>query len=193
VNESRSAVHPVALSVVFDKAPHGTLHAVGATEPHRRSKSTRNQASTQAQAPALRCMPKARRQHGLRAIAAARKALAAQSVAGHDPRRSVAVNRARGEAISEGHRRNRSWAREHPRQREEAWFKRQIATEARRIFSAGDRDGNGLVARSLFSHSIRSDGAASTALEQLARASRGRELRVPAEHPNRRCILASGE
>src|SRR5580700_1296689 len=39
---------------------------------------------------------------------------------------SAAVNRARGEAISEGHRRNRSWAREHPGQRDEAWFKREI-------------------------------------------------------------------
>ena len=37
------------------------------------------------------------------------------------------MNRARGEAISEGHRRNRSWAREHPGQRDEVWFKREIA------------------------------------------------------------------
>lgn len=73
------------------------------------------------------CMPKARREHGLRAMEAARKALAAQSAAGNDPRRSAAVDRARGEAISEGHRRNRSWAREHPGQRDEAWFRRQIA------------------------------------------------------------------
>lgn len=72
-------------------------------------------------------MPKARREHGLRAIAAARKALASQTAAGNDPRRSAVVNRARGEAISEGHRRNRSWAREHPGQRDEAWFKREIA------------------------------------------------------------------
>jgi hypothetical protein len=66
------------------------------------------------------CMPKARREHGLRAIEAARKALAAQAAAGNDPRRSAAVNRARGEAISEGRRRNRTWAREHPGQRDEA-------------------------------------------------------------------------
>jgi hypothetical protein len=33
----------------------------------------------------------------------------------------------RGEAIAEGHRRNRSWAREHPGQRDEAWFTREIA------------------------------------------------------------------
>jgi hypothetical protein len=71
-------------------------------------------------------MPKARREHGLRAIEAARKALAAQAAEGNDPRRSAAVNRARGEAISEGHRRNRTWAREHPGQRDAAWFKREI-------------------------------------------------------------------
>jgi hypothetical protein len=73
------------------------------------------------------CMPKARREHGLRAIEAARKALAAQSAAGNDPRSNAAMNRARGEAVSEGHRRNRIWAREHPGQRDEAWFKREIA------------------------------------------------------------------
>ena len=72
-------------------------------------------------------MPKARREHGLRAIETARKALAAQTAAGNDPRRSADVNRARGDAISDGHRRDRSWAREHPGQRDEAWFKREIA------------------------------------------------------------------
>jgi hypothetical protein len=44
-----------------------------------------------------------------------------------DLRSSAAVNRVRGEAISEGHRRNRSWTREHPGQRDAAWFKRVIA------------------------------------------------------------------
>jgi len=73
------------------------------------------------------CMPKARREHGLRAIEAARKVLAAQTAEGHDPRRSAVVNRVRGEAIAEGHRRNRRWAHEHPGQRDEAWFKREIA------------------------------------------------------------------
>ena len=73
------------------------------------------------------CMPKARREHGLRAIQAARKALALQTAAGNDPRCDAAVNRARGEAIADGHRRNRRWAREHPDQRDETWFKREIA------------------------------------------------------------------
>lgn len=41
--------------------------------------------------------------------------------------RGYCKNRARGEAIAEGHRRNRIWAREHPAQRDEAWFKREIA------------------------------------------------------------------
>ncbi|MGA9945828.1 MAG: helix-turn-helix transcriptional regulator [Candidatus Cybelea sp.] len=37
------------------------------------------------------------------------------------------MTRARGEAISDGDRRNRRWAREHPGQRDEAWFKRETA------------------------------------------------------------------
>jgi CRISPR-associated endonuclease Cas1 len=73
------------------------------------------------------CMPKARREHGLRAIEAARKALATQTAAGNDPRGSAVANHARGEAVSDGHRRNRSWAREHPDPRDEVWFKREIA------------------------------------------------------------------
>ena len=73
------------------------------------------------------CMPKARREHGLRAIGAARKALAVQTAAGNDPRRSASVNRVRSEAVSEGHRRNRHWMSEHPGQRDKAWFKREIA------------------------------------------------------------------
>ena len=73
------------------------------------------------------CMPKARREHGRRAIEAARKALAAQTAAGNDPRRSASVNRARSDAVSEGHRRNRSWVRDHPGERDEAWFRREIA------------------------------------------------------------------
>ena len=36
------------------------------------------------------------------------------------------MNRVRGEAIAEAHQRNRGWAREHPGQRDEAWFKREI-------------------------------------------------------------------
>jgi len=72
-------------------------------------------------------MPKARREHGLRAIERARKALAAQTAAGTDPRRSAAVNRMRSEAVSEGHRRNRSWTRGHPGQRDGAWFKCEVA------------------------------------------------------------------
>ena len=63
------------------------------------------------------------REHGVRRPS---KRSRAQAAAGNDPRRGAGVNRARGEAISEGHRRNRSWAREHPAQRDEAWFKREI-------------------------------------------------------------------
>jgi hypothetical protein len=62
-------------------------------------------------------MPKTRRAHGLRAIESARKALAAQTATGDDPRR---------EAIVEEYRRNRQWARENPSQGDEAWFTREI-------------------------------------------------------------------
>jgi hypothetical protein len=94
------------------------------------------------------CMPKARRAHGFRAIEAARKALAVQTAAGRDPRRSADVNRARGEAISEGHGRNRRWAREHPGQRDEAWFKREIAPklDAFSLKEIGDATGLSLTA-----------------------------------------------
>jgi hypothetical protein len=89
-------------------------------------------------------MPKARREHGLRAIEAARKALAAQSAAGNDPRRSADVNSARGEAISQGHRRNGSWAREHPGKRDEAWFKREIVPKLDAFTLAEIRNATGL-------------------------------------------------
>ena len=72
-------------------------------------------------------MPKARRAHGLRAIENARKVLAAQTAAGNDPRSGREVNRVRSEAIADSHRRNRRWAREHPGERDEAWFKRELA------------------------------------------------------------------
>jgi hypothetical protein len=68
-------------------------------------------------------MPKARRERGLRASEAACKALTAQTPDGNDPRRS----RVRSAAIGEAHQRNRRWTREHPGQRDEAWFKREIA------------------------------------------------------------------
>ncbi len=40
---------------------------------------------------------------------------------------SAQAGRKRGEANGEQHRRNHRWAREHPGQRDEAWFKREIA------------------------------------------------------------------
>ena len=115
------------------------------------------------------CMPKARREHGLRAIEAARTALAAQTAAGNDPRRSVAVNRVRGEAISEGHRRNRSWAREHPEQRDEAWFKREIAPKLDALLAQGDGQGDRPLARGVLAHPGGGEGAASEALGGAAR------------------------
>ncbi len=114
------------------------------------------------------CMPKARRAHGLRAIDAARKALAAQTAAGNDPRRSAAVNGARGEAISEGHRRNRSWAREHPGQRDAAWFTRD-RTEARCVYIARNRRRRDCP-RSLLAYPGWREDSASAALGAFTRA-----------------------
>lgn len=92
----------------------------------------------------MACIPQVRRENGLRAIATARKALAAQTAAGHDPRRSLGSNHARGEAIAEGHRRNRSWAREHPAQRDEAWFKREVLQKLDAFSLAEIADATGL-------------------------------------------------
>jgi hypothetical protein len=74
------------------------------------------------------CIPKARRERGLRAIEAARKALAVQAAEGNDPRASDRVGPKRGEAISEQHRGNREWARgAEPAERDRAWFLREVA------------------------------------------------------------------
>jgi hypothetical protein len=59
-------------------------------------------------------MPRARRAHGERVIATARKALATQTLEGADPRASAHANAQRGEANASHHRRNRQWAKEHP-------------------------------------------------------------------------------
>ena len=75
------------------------------------------------------CLPQARRERGLRAIAVARKALAAQAAAGKDPRASAQAGRKRGEANAEHHLSNHRWAREHPGQRDAAWFKREIVPQ----------------------------------------------------------------
>ena len=64
----------------------------------------------------------------MRAIAAARKALAAQAAAGKDPRASEHAGRKRGDANAEHHLRNHRWAREHHgAARDRAWFERDIA------------------------------------------------------------------
>ncbi len=85
-------------------------------------------ARPQAQAPALRCMHAKGTTRAWTSCDRSRsQSTCGANRGGHDPRRSPTVNRARGEAISEGHRRNRSWAHEHSGQRDEAWFKREIA------------------------------------------------------------------
>jgi hypothetical protein len=74
------------------------------------------------------CMPEVKRAHGIRAISAARKALAAQSLAGKDPRANREAGRKRGAANAEHHRRNREWARDHDQSavRDRAWFLREV-------------------------------------------------------------------
>lgn len=72
------------------------------------------------------CLPKARRERGLRAIKVARKALALQAAEGNDPRASVKAGRKRSDAISEQHRQNRVWARDAAADHDAAWFLREI-------------------------------------------------------------------
>lgn len=73
------------------------------------------------------CIPGLKVAQASKAVAAARNALASQAAAGKDPRRDPDVNRKRAVAISEAHRRNREWKREHDAQpRDEAWFRREV-------------------------------------------------------------------
>jgi hypothetical protein len=73
-------------------------------------------------------MPRARREHGLRAIERAREALRLQTLAGNDPRADAETNRKRGEAIVEQRRRSRQWKRENPggAGHDRAWFLREV-------------------------------------------------------------------
>lgn len=119
------------------------------------------------------CLPKARRDRGLRAIAAARKALAAQAAAGNDPRASVKAGRKRGEAISEQHRRNRSWARGAAADRDARWFARD-RPEARRLLAEPNRRGYRLIARGLLADPIWNSCAASATLGGAHAAARRR-------------------
>ena|SRR5580704_8594694 len=97
---------------------------------HRRTTDARarTHASALARMPAAdRGKPRANvSRRGLRAIEAARKALAAQAAAGKDPRASAPAGRKRGDANAEQHLRNHRWAREHPGQRDRAWFEREV-------------------------------------------------------------------
>lgn len=73
------------------------------------------------------CIPKARRERGLRAIEAARKALALQAAEGNDPRASDRAGCKRGDANAEQHRHNREWARgAESACRDRAWFLREV-------------------------------------------------------------------
>jgi CRISPR-associated endonuclease Cas1 len=103
------------------------------------------------------CMPKARRVHGLRAIEAARKALAEQTASGNDPRRDPGMNQKRGEAIAEGHRRNREWKRHGSDKRDQAWFAREVVPNlnAFSLKAIGDATGLSLAACSRIRAGVR--------------------------------------
>ncbi len=115
-------------------------------------------------------MPKARREHGLRAIEAARKALAAQTAAGNDPRRSCRSEPGakRGEA-SEASPQSSLGARASGPARLCVVQARDRA-EARRVLAQGDRQGDGLLARGVLADTGRCEGAASAALGSFAEA-----------------------
>jgi CRISPR-associated endonuclease Cas1 len=73
------------------------------------------------------CIPGMKVAQASKAVVAARKTLALRAAAGNDPRRDPEVNRRRATAISEGHRRNREWKREHgPEKRDKAWFDHEV-------------------------------------------------------------------
>jgi hypothetical protein len=99
------------------------------------------------------CIPQVRRAHGLRAIEAARKALAVQAAEGKDPRASDRAGRKRGAAHAEQHRRNREWARgAESVQRDRAWFLREVVPklDAFTLAEIADATGLSLAARSRF-------------------------------------------
>jgi Glycine rich protein len=77
-------------------------------------------------------------------------------------------NRGRGEAISEGHRRNSSWARAFGPARRSVVQARDRA-KARRLFAQGDRGGDGLIPRGLLAHPGRCEGAACEAVGRTPR------------------------
>ena len=130
------------------------------------------------------CLPQARRERGLRAIEAARNALAAQAAAGKDPRASAHAGRKRGDANAEHHRRNHRWAREQQgAERDRAWFEREVVPnlESYALNAIARATGLSLAACSRIRagahvpHPRHWDG--------LLASGEGWELRLRAEHP----------
>lgn len=104
------------------------------------------------------CLPKARRERGLRAIQHAREALHRQSLVGEDPRSNAATNRKRGTGIAEAHRCNREWKHAHPAAgRDRAWFLREILPklDAFSLNELADATGLSLAACSRFRAGVR--------------------------------------
>ena len=108
-----------------------------------------------------------------KAVAAARKALARQAAAGTDPRRDPEVNRKRAVAISEAHRRNREWKREHGTQpRDEAWFRREVLPKLDGFSLKELAAATGLSLVACSAHPLRFTPSPPAALGYVARASR---------------------
>jgi len=79
-----------------------------------------------------------------------RNELAAQTAAGHDLRHSADVKRARGEAISDGHRPQLGTRASGPARR--GVVQARDCAEARRVLAKGDRSCDGLIARALLAY-----------------------------------------
>jgi CRISPR-associated endonuclease Cas1 len=74
-----------------------------------------------------KCIPGVRADHARRIVVAARAALAVQTAAGEDPRKNPEMNQRRGQAIAQGHRRNREGSNDHANDgRDEMWFRFNI-------------------------------------------------------------------
>jgi hypothetical protein len=70
-----------------------------------------------------KCIPGVRADHARKIVVVARATLAVQTAAGEDPRKDPEVNRRRGRAIAQGHRRNRERSSDYANDgRDEKWF-----------------------------------------------------------------------
>jgi hypothetical protein len=116
------------------------------------------------------CMPKARREHGLRAIEAARKALAAQTAAGYGPRRSRKPRARKGDQRGASPQSPLGTRAPGPARR--GVVRARDRAKARRLLAAGDRRRGAVIAHGLLAHPSRCKSTASEALGDPAQARR---------------------